>query len=80
MDLLKRPVGTIYFILYSKVELHLFMMTGNSGQRSCGMSYQALIKGLAGWDFENHFVFLLLLPSSTPADERALHCACRIQG
>lgn len=72
MDLLKRPVGTIYFILYSKLELHLFTMTGNSGQQSCGISYQALIKGSAGWDFENHFVFLLLLPCPFPADECAL--------
>lgn len=79
MDLLKRPVGTIYFILYSKLELHLFMMTGNSGQRSSGISYQAVIKGLAGWDFENHFVFILLLPCPLPADEQALHCSCPIQ-
>lgn len=73
MDLLKRPVGTIYFILYSKLELHLFTMTGNSGQQSCGISYQTLIKGSAAWDFENHFVFLLLLPCSHSADECALH-------
>lgn len=74
MNLLKRPVGTIYFILYSKLELPLFTMSGNSGQQSCGISYQTLIKGSAAWDFENHFVFLLLLlPCSHPADECALY-------
>lgn len=50
MDLLKRPVGTIYFILYSKLELPLFTMSGNSGQRSCGISYQTKLSCLGLWE------------------------------
>lgn len=62
MDPLKRPVGTIYFTLYCKPEPCLVTMTGDSGQWGCGISFQTRIKGLAGWDFENPFVLLLLLP------------------
>ena len=62
MDPLKRPVGTIYFTLYCKPEPCLVTMTGDSGQWGCGISSQTWIKGLAGWDFENRFVVLLLLP------------------
>ena len=71
MDPLKTPVGTIYFILSCKLEPCLVTMTGVSRPWGCGISSQTWMKGLAVWDFENHFVFLLL-PFSIPA----LPCSC----
>ena len=75
MDPLKTPVGTIYFIFSCKLEPCLVTMTGVSRPWGCGISSQTWMKGLAVWDFENRFVFLLL-PCSIPAGEYALLCSC----
>lgn len=61
MDLLKRPVGTICYT-QSKLDPLLVTMPGNSGQWNCGISYWTCSKGLAGWGYEDHFVFLLFSP------------------